>query len=374
MMHKLKLSLFVVLLLLFSVSASFAAAVSYVEISQGSYDHDSTSGTMPFSYTGTDSSLTYSDSGKIVLGSDAYYWMEREYQSSTGSVSYNSYPSGLVPSAVVVTPGHSATFASGYSDAATRTLRGNAAIISNGATNAPYISESISKSDLSNSFTVGAGSSNLANGDTARIRLSFRLDGFLSATGRSWPETGHAYPEMMAGLTIRDTSTRERVVMFDANAKIDAGPVNINYWPYSYSSDLDWAWGVSTNTGVYQVQRDSNNVTSIFLDATVDHNFGFDTGVLDLVFDVIVGNTYSLFEYLSVYNSAYGIASSLSDFSSTFGPVIVNDNGTGVLLAWELGDLMNAPVNNSAVPEPSTFILFGAGLVGAALIRRRITK
>jgi hypothetical protein len=62
-----------------------------------------------------------------------------------------------------------------------------------------------------------------------------------------------------------------------------------------------------------------------------------------------------------------GIASyALFDFNSDYGRYII-DNFTGTYGSTEVPP-------NPAVPEPSTFILFGVGLAGLGFLRRRVRK
>ncbi|MEW5746971.1 MAG: PEP-CTERM sorting domain-containing protein [Nitrospirota bacterium] len=378
-MIKKRVCLMFVLVMLSAAGAAFATPLSYLEVSQMTYSEYVTSGSIGLPPSPGDPTLIYSSNTKTSVGThdghnEAQYSMVRRYQSETGSVSYNDYPSmsGGLPVGISIGAGHSAAFGSGYASAADRVLRGSTNVISNGA----GFSESWSQSEIRNRFTVLPGNSGLNEGDTARIRLDVRLDGSMRATGRSWPGSGNAFPHMMAGLSIKDPLVRidtgegwytPRSVSFGADADIEAGRVYKPYWGYSFSSYAEYSWGASTNTGIDLSGSDTSYVQSYDEDTSVSHHLGFDTGLLRLEFDAIVGHTLDFYAYLDVFSFADGLGTALSDFSTTFGPALIDPNDTGTLIVWEL----DGQPTNPAVPEPSSFLLLGAGIAGLALLRKR---
>lgn len=357
--------------------AAYATSYSYLDISQTYYDTDYVSGTIPLPTYPSDTLIDTYDSKQVISTGEAKYSMGRTYESATSSVSYNNYPV-LVPGGgavgISVGPGHSATFGYGYVDTSSRIMRQSASVISNGA----QFSESWTRGDMQNSFTVLPGTSGLAYGDTAKIRLDFRLDGRLTATGTSWPGNGDAFSHLLAGLTIVDPLLKidtgegwytPRIVSFGADADLEAGEVYQPYWGESYSSYWSASWGAYTNTGIDMSGDYEDYYETTDNNREVTNSYNFDTGLLQLEFDAIVGHTLDFRAYMDVFSFAAGNATALTDFSSTFGPGIVDTNGTGVLIDW---DVAAAPQQvPSTVPEPSTFLLLGAGLAGVFCYRRK---
>jgi len=371
-MRKICLAIFLMAALFLDVA--HATTYSYLEITQGSYIGTGGAGSvvLPDSGVATDTLVDADDDYNPTTGA---YYKYREFQSGDTAVSYNDFPVTTSPSAVVVGSGLSTSLGSGYASTAERILRGEAAVISNGA---PF-SESWVETEVRNSFTVLAGNSGLSEGDTTRIKLNVRLDGRLTATGTSWPGSGDAFSNMLANLWIKDPLVTvfngegysvPKAVSFGAQAEIEAGSVYMPYWGESYASDWSGNWGATTNTGVNLSGNYSDYVESTATDVPVTTSYFFDTGMLSLEFDAIVGHTLDFYAFLEVWSSTYGIASAFSDFSSTFGPSIVDTNGTGVVIAWDLGEAGSMPIP-AAVPEPSTLLLVGGGLIGLTWYGRR---
>ncbi len=379
-MKKHLVSLIIFLGAMIPTVTAYAAVSSWLEVNQLSYDVYTESGSIGLPVGGSDPTLMDSSNTKTIVGThnghtEARYEMSREYESAAGAVSYSDFPvfNGL-PIAITIAPGHSASFASGYASAQQRIIRGRASVISEGATRSN--TESWSEGSFDNTFTVLPGTSGLAAGDTARIRLDVRLDGRLSATGMSWPVNGNAFPHMLAGLTIKDPLVRidtgegwftPSSVSFGANADIDAGYVNRNYWPQSYSSYWEGSWRASTNTGAEFSGDYDDTVHETAENSEVTTSYTFDTGQLQLEFDAIVGHTFNFNAYLDVYSFVWGYGSALSDFSATFGPAIIDANGTGVSILWEAGEA-------SPVPIPPAVLLFGTGLAGLFGLRKRVNQ
>lgn len=95
---------------------------------------------------------------------------------------------------------------------------------------------------------------------------------------------------------------------------------------------------------------------------------------IDQIVATVIGNVYALsFKYTD--NGPYNVFSDLSTNGNTTG---TGGNGVNILAYAQAGLPVACPVGAvcttpppTGVPEPLSLSLFGAGIVGAALLRRR---
>lgn len=286
-------------------------------------------------------------------------------------VHYNSHAGGNV-----VTIDRSYATISGRADAANLNLG-----IHGSATSLPTNSsftDTYMYTKASNRFTVSPGTSGLANGDVTTLQLKIRLDGTLHAEATSWPGKGWAHADMDASLAIHDYSIQDCLdgdgcwsptqASFGASSEIEAYDVYSPYWGYSYYGYWGDDWQTSSNVSPYDSYHDLGEHEEHDESFHYEEGHSFDTGVLTLEFEAIVGHTLDLDAFLDVYVNANHDGKAWADFANSlaFG---VTPTIAGTQIDWEIGSPQTQPV-----PLPGALPLLGSGLLGLIGLRRRWSK
>jgi len=295
------------------------------------------------------------------------------YNASNSANAYVHYPettSGTftVP---VLGSGDSYSWTFGYADAAHQKMAARAGATSTPA-NTNYTDADFT-ARASNQFTVSPGTSGLALGDTVNLKLNIKVDGVLSAASASQPDKGWANAQMSADLDIYDPSMQEclggecwtpSLASFSADSRLQA--YSTTWSGESYYSYWDESWSTKSNISPQDYHSDwaERSETGLGYYFPTDHYF--DTGLLTLYFETVVGHSldadFSLYTYASVNNDGYALA----DFGDTFYFDVLSDT-PGLQIDW------NVDQQPAAVPLPESGVLFGAGLL-SLICRRRLNR
>lgn len=258
--------------------------------------------------------------------------------------------------------GYSAT--SGRADASNLHLGSYTSAIS---TPDNYRADSRMYTKASNRFTVSPGTSGLSNGDAVTLELSVSLDGSLYAAGTPHPGTSDgAQADVTAGLAIFDGYSNQ-IVDFDA-----AGQMwGITAWLMStgkfiFSSGWTESWQANSNISSGISHTDSGRYSDYGGGEHAASHF-FDTGLLDLQFEAIVGQTLDVDFFLNIQVYAGGDMQARSDFNNTFA-FGLSSTVEGAQIDWEI------PPQAQPVPLPGGLMLLGSGLLGLLGLRRRQAK
>lgn len=310
--------------------------------------------TLVFGYADYSTSGDYNPTNSL----DPGWYTARD--NAADSVSY-SRPVGDM---LTIGAGKSYVTTSGYANAGTLSM-GVTGWANSMAGNMKF-SDARMRAGVSNQFTVLSGTSGLSDGDTTSLTLLFKVDGVLQAEARSYPGFGWAHAEMSADLSVRDSSTNSRLASLDAYGMVEASEIYMPIWGYSHTSSWEESWGGASNLGTLPTHSNSGTEKNYNENFLYPVDLSFDTGVMNLTFEAIVGHTINVSADLSTYVNAEHEGEAFADFSRTFG-FDVASMGNGVQLAW------NIPVqtNLNPVPEPSTVLLLGGGLAGLAYWRKR---
>lgn len=258
----------------------------------------------------------------------------------------------------------------GYADAGASRMGASSSAHSWGA--AP-LTTAQTETEIGNRLIVGAGTSGLKDGDTVRLAMNLRLDGQVNTSAVSYPDNTYAGTHMWAGFRVAGQGEHGQIdydnplMVFGADLEMSAGDVYAPYWKHSYSADMEQSYWGRTNTGQRISFSDSSHRQEQGWAAEYLESFAFDTGLLTLEFDAIIGSELSFLGYLEVWASASGNARAWNDFSHTFGSNVFS-LVEGTELNWLIPDLSDSPV---AVPEPGTVGLLVLGLLAVWGCRRR---
>ncbi len=275
-------------------------------------------------------------------------------------VSYQSF-SGGVGTGWSLVNGESFGFTHGYADAGSLKQGVSAQVIS--SPNNYHFSDARISTEATNRLTVLPGTSGLAEGDTTILTLKIRVDGVLHTEATSYPGKGWAHAEMDAGLTVRDYAiqidTGEGMwtpsqASFGASCELESYDVSFPHWGYNYSSNWEKSWRYDSNIDAGHSYRLSDGVTHIGDSFHYQEGLSFDTGMITLTFEAIVGHTLDFESDMYLYVDANNDAMSYADFGNTFAFDVTAANG--VALQWQV------------VPEPATILLLGAA---SLFIRRK---
>jgi hypothetical protein len=175
---------------------------------------------------------------------------------------------------------------------------------------------------IKNQFTVLPGTTSKTTNDTAQLTISFRLEGTLNANY-------NAHSRMNGDISVTG-GAQGTAVSVSGYANLLTGPIFTNNGSISSSRSLSY----STNAGANHNEND--NVSNSL--------YGFDTGLLTLNFNALVGTTYDVNLSLILLSEANGDGNegaSLTQFSNGLSASIISTDGTFVswLIAPMKGDL-----------------------------------
>ncbi|MDX1635219.1 MAG: PEP-CTERM sorting domain-containing protein [Marinobacter sp.] len=314
-----------------------------------------------------------SESSQDYDGQNRIYDYTYIYQSGSHGVANRPAPDGALPPLTPL-PGHSRVSNYGYTDAGQTRMGGAAWATSDGP---GYLTESRTINEMTNRATVGAGTSGLQNGDTVRLALNFRLDGVVRNGAEAWPANSYAASNMWASFKVATAETLpgpngqsgyalgEELAYFGASMEAEAGDVYLPYWGHSYSATMNQDYWGRSNTGQTLDGSDGESFQGSAF-SWYEQQYNFDTGLLSLEFDAIVGQELLILGYLETWAMAAGTAFTATDFSHTFGNVLTSTID-GIDLDWLIPAASETPVS---VPEPQSAMLMALGLAGLVLRRR----
>ncbi len=110
--------------------------------------------------------------------------------------------------------------------------------------------------------------------------------------------------------------------------------------------------------------------------STVSGVLGMDTGLIDFVYGSLLGPTPGASGsglLASITFEAIGVGTSALSFADVIFLDSVGDDIAGLTALSGQGVVLAEPGGPVDVPEPASVLLFGAGLAGAAALRRRRT-
>lgn len=256
----------------------------------------------------------------------------------------------------------------GYADAGANKMGVASGAYSHGA---GPLTTAHTTAEIGNKLVVSAGTSGLQDGDTVRMSMNLRLDGLVKTSATSYPYDSYAGSNMWASFKVVGNNENgapnydDPLMVFGADMEMSAGDVYSPYWGHSYSADMDQSYWARSNTGENISFFDSSHHEEQDLATKYLESFMFDTGLLTIEFDAVIGAELWFLGYLETWASAAGDATALTDFSHTFGSNVFSTIA-GTELKWLIPDTSGIPVD---VPEPGTLSLTLLGL--AALWGRR---
>lgn len=302
-----------------------------------------------------DSSINYYKNG-------GYAWKNASDESDT-RVSYNSFAGG-VGTGWSISNGEAMAFAGGRADAGSLSLGAYAQVVSTPSNS--HLSDARMSVAASNRLTIMPGSSGLQIGDVTLLTLKLRLDGHMHSEAISYPGSSWSHAEMSAGLSVYDYAIQidtgegywtPSLASFGASCELESYHVYKPYWGYGYSSLKDKSWDYYTNTGDEDEYDNYTEVEETDESFHFQDGLPFDTGLLTLTFEAIVGHTLDFEADLYLYVDAANDAEISANFDNTFAfDVTPDDSVSGLDLSWQ------------TVPEPATLLLLA---LGALALRKK---
>lgn len=243
--------------------------------------------------------------------------------------------------------------------------------------------------EFANTLTVGAGESGLFDGDAITLDFQISLDGILSATGDRYNYPGYvSNVDISAVYRIWDPTivvcgegcTSPWLVEFDAGMHYDQSHwLGITYDDYSYSWSVD-AWNSDTESYDTLLSDSGSDYMELPDGSSIDCTFAvwtynclektFDTGTLNFSMTTYVGAVLNIYGEIDIFNQAYYMNSrAIGDFQNTFGAAI-SSSVEGIDLLFGISP--DSSSGTTPVPEPSTILLLGLGLIGMVFCRKRL--
>jgi hypothetical protein len=196
---------------------------------------------------------------------------------------------------------------------------------------------------IKNRFTVLPGTTSKTTNDTAQLTISFRLEGTLNAYY-------NAHSQMSGNITVTGGS-QGTAVSASGYANLLTGPIFTNSGSMTGSRSLSY----STNAGANH--NESDNVSTSL--------YGFDTGLLTLNFNALVGTTYDVNLSLVLLSEANGDGNegaSITRFTNGLSASI--DSTDGTFLSWLIAPPMKGDLDGNSLVDLADEILALQAIAG----------